>query len=95
MPLQLYRDVRKKVLICDTLLNEYENQIYIKDSIISEQFKKEEEYNKIINSKDTTIKTLKLEISTLAEKKKPKFYERKETWVVALVSFALGVFLSR
>jgi hypothetical protein len=95
MPLQLYRDVRNKCLTCDTLIDNYDSILLKKDSIIVEYEKKEVEYNKIITSKDTTIQSLKFEVKELANSKECKFYQKKETWIIALISFALGVVLSK
>lgn len=95
MPLQLYRDVRNKCLTCDTLIKNYDSTIVIKDSIISEHLKKEVEYKDLINSKDTTIKALNIEVKSLANRKEAKIWQRKETWITLLVGFALGVVVSR
>jgi len=95
MPLQLYRDVRNKCLMCDTLIDNYDSIIVVKDSIIKEHELKEQRYSDIINAKDTTIKALNFEIKSLTSRKEAKLWQRKETWLTLLIGFVVGVVVSR
>ena len=95
MPLKTYRIVREKCYTCDTLIKEYDSLIIIKDSIINDKDKNIESYKMIIDSKDTTIQDLRKEYNFLVNKKAPKWWERKETWISALVGLLLGVAITR
>jgi hypothetical protein len=93
MSIQNYTKVREKVYLCDTLLSVKDSIILHKDSVILEKNKKIEEYKVTILQKDTTIKLLKEVI--LTEKPTKKWYECKEVYWIAGISFIFGLLISR
>jgi hypothetical protein len=88
-----YHKIREKVYLCDTLLSVKDSIILHKDSVILEKNKKIEEYKVTILQKDTTIKLLKEVI--LTEKPQKKWYECKEVYWIAGISFIFGLLISR
>lgn len=88
-----YHKIREKVYLCDTLLSVKDSIILHKDSIITDQNKKIEVYKNTIFQKDTTIKLLREFIIT--QKPQKKWYECKEVYWIAGISFIFGLLISR